>query len=69
VYSVFSAVESLFYSIETDKPCNPFPEQSVWRDVREAQDLLEQARPGLNGKPLKHVNKAIHQLSLALRNR
>jgi hypothetical protein len=34
--------------------------------LRAAQSLLEQARSGLSGKPLKHVNKALQQLSIAL---
>ena len=34
--------------------------------LRTAQGLLEQARAGLKGKPLRHVNKAINQLSIAL---
>jgi len=34
--------------------------------LRAAQALLEQARPGLSGKPLVHVNKALRQLSIAL---
>ena len=34
--------------------------------LRAAHSLLEQARPGLTGKPLKHVNKAIKQLDIAL---
>jgi hypothetical protein len=34
--------------------------------LRTAQTLLEQARSGLSGKPLKHVNKALQQLSIAL---
>jgi hypothetical protein len=35
--------------------------------LRAAQGLLEQARSGLSGKPLKHVNKALEQLSIALK--
>jgi hypothetical protein len=31
-----------------------------------AQGLLEQARSGLTGRPLKQVNKAIEQISTAL---
>jgi hypothetical protein len=31
-----------------------------------AQGLLQQALPGLSGKPLKHVNRALQQLSIAL---
>ena len=34
--------------------------------LRTAQNLLEQACSGLAPKPLKHVNKAIEQLSIAL---
>ncbi len=34
--------------------------------LRTAQGLLEQARAELKGKPLRHVNNAIHQLSIAL---
>jgi hypothetical protein len=34
--------------------------------LRAAQSLLQQARPGLSGKPLAHVNKAIQQLLVAL---
>jgi hypothetical protein len=34
--------------------------------LRTAQGLLQQARPGLSGKPLKHVNRALQQLSIAL---
>ena len=34
--------------------------------IRTAQGLLEQAKAGLSGKPLKHVNKALKQLSIAL---
>jgi len=37
--------------------------------LRSAQALLEQARPGLSGKPLKHVNKALQQLAIALKIR
>jgi hypothetical protein len=32
-----------------------------------AQGLLEQARSGLSGRALKHCNKAIEQISIALR--
>jgi hypothetical protein len=35
--------------------------------LRTAQGLLEQARAGLKGKPLKHVNSAIKQISTALK--
>lgn len=35
--------------------------------LRTAQGLLEQARTGLNGKALEHVNKALQQLSIALK--
>jgi hypothetical protein len=34
--------------------------------LRTAQGLLQQAQPGLSGKPLRHVNKALQQLSIAL---
>jgi hypothetical protein len=34
--------------------------------LRKAQALLQEARSGLNGKALKHVNKAIQQISIAL---
>jgi hypothetical protein len=34
--------------------------------LRTAQGLLQQAQPMLSGKPLKHVNKALQQLSIAL---
>jgi hypothetical protein len=34
--------------------------------LRIAQGLLEQARSGLTGKPLKRVNRAIAQLNIAL---
>ena len=34
--------------------------------LRTAQGLLEQARSGLAGKPLKHVNRALKQLRIAL---
>ena len=34
--------------------------------LRTAQGLLQQARAGLAGKPLKHVNRALQQLSIAL---
>ena len=34
--------------------------------LRTAQKLLEQARAGLTGKPLKHVNQALEQISTAL---
>jgi hypothetical protein len=34
--------------------------------LRTAQGLLQQARSGLSGKPLRHVNKALEQLSIAL---
>jgi len=35
--------------------------------LRTAQGLLEQAKAGLSGKALIHVNKAIGQLSIALK--
>ena len=34
--------------------------------LRTAQGLLQQALPGLSGKPLKHVNRALQQLAIAL---
>lgn len=34
--------------------------------LRTAQGLLEQARAGLTGKPLRHVNRALKQISIAL---
>ena len=34
--------------------------------LRTAQGLLQQAQSGLSGKPLRHVNKALQQLSIAL---
>jgi len=34
--------------------------------LRTAQGLLEQARPGLSGRPLRHVNRAINDLTVAL---
>jgi hypothetical protein len=34
--------------------------------LRRAQGLLQEARSRLNGKVLKHVNKAIQQISIAL---
>ena len=34
--------------------------------LRTAQGLLQQAQAGLSGKPLRHVNKALQQLSIAL---
>ena len=34
--------------------------------LRAAQGLLEQARAGLTGKPLKHINRALDQISIAL---
>ena len=36
------------------------------QQLRTAQALLEQARPGLTGRPLKHVNRALKQLNIAL---
>ena len=35
--------------------------------VREAEKLLQQARAGLSGKALRHVNKALEHLSTALK--
>ncbi len=37
--------------------------------LRIAQLMLQQARGGLTGKPLKHVNQAIKQISIALQIR
>src|SRR5579883_472874 len=34
--------------------------------LQNAKGLLEQAKVGLKGKPLKHVNAAIHQINVAL---
>ena len=34
--------------------------------LRTAQGLLHQAQSGLSGKPLRHVNTALEQLSIAL---
>jgi hypothetical protein len=34
--------------------------------LREAEKLLQQAEPDLSGKPLRHVKKALHDLSVAL---
>jgi len=34
--------------------------------LRKAQGLLQEARSRLNGKALKHVDKAIQQISIAL---
>ncbi|HVM47380.1 MAG TPA: hypothetical protein VMU04_05100 [Candidatus Acidoferrum sp.] len=34
--------------------------------LRSAQSLLQEARGGLKGKPLKQVNKALQQISVAL---
>jgi hypothetical protein len=34
--------------------------------LRTARALLEQARAGMTGKPLRHVNRAIKQLDIAL---
>jgi hypothetical protein len=34
--------------------------------LQTAQGLLQQARAGLSGKPLRHVNQAIKQISIAL---
>ncbi len=34
--------------------------------LRVAQGLLQQALPGLSGKPLQHVNNALKQISIAL---
>jgi hypothetical protein len=33
--------------------------------LRTAQGLLQQAQSGLSGKPLRHVNKALQELSIA----
>lgn len=35
--------------------------------LRTARGLLEQARVGLTGKPLRHVNRAINQINTALK--
>ena len=37
--------------------------------LRIARGLLEQARAGLSGKALKHINKAISQINVALKIR
>jgi hypothetical protein len=37
--------------------------------LRTARGMLEQARAGLAGKPLRHVNRAINQINIALRIR
>jgi hypothetical protein len=37
--------------------------------LRTAQGLLQQACSGLSGKPLHHVEKAMKQISIALRIR
>jgi len=34
--------------------------------LRTAQSLLQQAAPGLKGRPLKHVNHALKQIAIAL---
>ncbi len=36
------------------------------QQLRVAQGLLQQARPGLTGKPLHHVDRAIKQITVAL---
>ena len=35
--------------------------------LRSARGMLEQARPGLKGKALKHVDRAISQVNTALK--
>ena len=42
------------------------PQRVSDAQLRTAQGLLQQAKSGLSGKPLKHVNKALHELSIAL---
>jgi hypothetical protein len=42
------------------------PQRVSDAQLHTAQGLLQQAKPGLSGKPLKHVNKALHELSIAL---
>jgi len=37
--------------------------------LRIARGMLEQARAGLTGKPLKHVDRAINQINIALKIR
>jgi hypothetical protein len=37
--------------------------------LRTARNLLEQARTGLKAKPLKHVDRAINQINIALKIR
>ena len=37
--------------------------------LRAARGILEQARGALKGKPLKHVDRAIHQINVALKIR
>jgi hypothetical protein len=37
--------------------------------LRIARGLLEQARPGLEGRALKHIDRAINQINIALKIR
>jgi hypothetical protein len=45
---------------------NPEPQGTSDAQLRAAQNLLQQARGGLSGKALKHVNAAINQINAAL---
>jgi len=45
---------------------NREPQPVSDEQLRSAQTLLKQAAGGLSGKPLRHVNNAIQQLSVAL---
>ncbi|HKW30714.1 MAG TPA: hypothetical protein VJT54_15365, partial [Verrucomicrobiae bacterium] len=45
---------------------NHEPQGTSDAQLRAAQGLLEQARAGLSGKALKHVEAAINQISVAL---
>jgi len=45
---------------------NHEPQGTSDAQLRAAQGLLEQARAGLSGKALKHVQAAISQISIAL---
>lgn len=45
---------------------NREPQGTSDAQLRAAQGLLEQARAGLSGKALKHVEAAINQISIAL---
>jgi len=42
------------------------PQGTSDAQLRAAQALLQQASAGLTGKPLKHVNKAVEQINVAL---